>query len=218
MQGSALLAIWSEVPPESETDYLHWLTREHAVERITTDGFISMRVFRAENLEMRRYLIIYELENVSALDGPDYVRKLNNPTPWSQRIMPTLKNFVRGGGRIVARAGIGQGSFAIPIFMDSMPANGPTIVEALANEARVCGVLLMQTDQVKTGVKTREKGMRQKDESFAGLLLIDGLDAAAVSSALKTIAPSLMPNNEPAQNLYRQVFYLDTSCALYTLA
>jgi hypothetical protein len=118
MQGSALLAIWSDVPTESETDYLHWLTREHAVERVATDGFMAMRVFRAENLDARRYLIIYELDNITALDGPDYIRKLNNPTPWSQRIMPNLSNFIRGGGRLLARAGTGQGGALAAIIVD----------------------------------------------------------------------------------------------------
>ena len=212
MHGSALLAIWSDVPPESENDYLHWLTREHTLERVATGGFTSARVFRAENVEIRRYLIIYELDDVHALDGPDYVRKLNNPTPWSQRIMPVLKNFVRGGGQIIAQAGTGRGAFLIPITVDSMPAKGQAIVDALAREEGVCGVLLMQTDQAKTGVETREKTLRQKDKSFAGLLAIDGLDPEALASAcagLKAIAPSLMYNGDAHANLYRQLFHLD---------
>ena len=211
MHGSALLAIWSDVPPESENDYLHWLTREHTLERVATDGFMSARVFRAENVEIRRYLIIYELDDVHALDGPDYVRKLNNPTPWSQRIMPVLKNFVRGGDRSSPRPGQAKGRF-YPNHYRSIPAKGQAIVDALAREEGVCGVLLMQTDQAKTGVETREKTLRQKDKSFAGLLAIDGLDPDALASAcagLKAIAPSLMYDRDAPPNLYRQLFYLD---------
>jgi hypothetical protein len=204
MQGLALLAIWSDIPPDSETDYLHWLTREHAAERLSTEGFVAVRVFRAENIEARRYLIIYELESAGALDGPDYLRKLNNPTRWSQRIMPTLQNFVRGGGPIVARAGTGKGSFLLPITFASMPADGRTVVERLAREDRVCSVVLMQTDQARTGVETREKVMRRKDESFAGLLLIDALDASVAASVR---AASLLPVGERPPGLYRQVFH-----------
>jgi hypothetical protein len=206
MQGSALLEIWSDIPPESETDYLHWLTREHAAERLSTEGFVAVRVFRAENIEARRYLISYELESGDALEGPDYLRKLNNPTPWSQRIMPTLQNFVRGGGPIVARAGTGEGSFLLPIIFDSMPADGRAMVEALARQDRVCSVVLMQTDQARTRVETREKTMRRKDESFAGLLLIDALDASVAASAG---AASLLPVGERPPGLYRQVFHLE---------
>ena len=115
-----MLAIWSDVAPEAETDYLHWLTREHAAERISTAGFLSVRVFRAMDFDIRRYFIVYDLESPSALSGDDYVRKLNNPTPWSQRIMPTLKNFVRGGGRVTAASGSGQGGFAAAVALDDM--------------------------------------------------------------------------------------------------
>jgi hypothetical protein len=210
MYGSGLLAIWSDIPPESENDYLQWLTREHTLERVSTDGFMSARVFRAEDVDVRRYLIIYELADARAVDGPDYVRKLNNPTPWSRRIMPLLKNFVRGGGPIIARAGSGEGAFVVPIIIDSMPAKGQAVVDALALEDGVCGALLMQTDQTKTGVATREKTMRQKDETFVGLLLVDGLDADAMRSAwngLKATVPSLM-HRDAHPGLYRQVFGL----------
>ena len=57
-----------------------------------------------------RFFILYELEAPEVLDGPAYLARLNAPTPWSQRIMPQLGNFIRGGGIIVARAGRGEGS------------------------------------------------------------------------------------------------------------
>jgi hypothetical protein len=209
MHSSALLAIWSDVPPKFENDYLQWLTREHALERVSTHGFMSARVFRAESVGAQRYLILYELDDARALDGPDYVGKLNNPTPWSQRIMPVLENFVRGGGPIVARAGTGEGAFVMPIIFDSMPARGQAMVDALALEDGVCGVMLMQTDQAKTAVATREKTMRQKDETFVGLLLVDGLDEEALVSAcdvLKAVAPINSHRTHPG--IYRQVFRL----------
>ena len=47
MKADGFLAIWSDVPPEQETDYLHWLTREHAIERLAVEGFLGVRVYRA---------------------------------------------------------------------------------------------------------------------------------------------------------------------------
>lgn len=32
--GQAQLAIWRDVEPGQETDYLHWLTREHVLENV----------------------------------------------------------------------------------------------------------------------------------------------------------------------------------------
>ena len=105
MRGAGFLAIWSDVEPDHLVDYRHWLTREHTTERVTTKGFLGVRVFRAARSGINRFFILYELESPEVLDGPAYLARLNAPTPWSQRIMPQLGNFVRGGGVMSARAG-----------------------------------------------------------------------------------------------------------------
>ena len=87
MRGAGFLAIWSDVEPKALTDYRHWLTREHTTERVTTKGFLAVRVFRAERTEPDRFFILYELEAPEVLDGPAYLARLNAPTPWSQRII-----------------------------------------------------------------------------------------------------------------------------------
>src|SRR5215207_6690747 len=103
------LAIWSDVEKQEETNYLHWLTREHTAERVSIPGFLDVRVFRARLPEHCRYFILYRLEQPSVLSSERYLARLNAPTEWSQRIMPILQNFVRGGGRAVAEAGSGKG-------------------------------------------------------------------------------------------------------------
>ena len=110
MRGSGFLAIWSDVAAQDLTDYRHWLTREHTTERVTTRGFLASRVFRATRDDINRIFILYELEAPEVLDGEAYLARLNAPTPWSQRIMPKLGNFMRGGGTMVARAGRGEGA------------------------------------------------------------------------------------------------------------
>ena len=105
MKGAGFLAIWSDVELEEETDYLHWLTREHTSERLGVDGFLRVRVYRSLEAGVRRYFIHYELRSPDVLGSEAYLARLNAPTPWSQRIMPILGNFVRGGGRVLARAG-----------------------------------------------------------------------------------------------------------------
>ena len=74
-------------------------------------------MFRALGTDLRRFFILYELEGPEVLGGPDYLARLNAPTPWSQRIMATLGNFVRCGGGQVASRGAGQGGVvaAVPL-------------------------------------------------------------------------------------------------------
>jgi hypothetical protein len=205
MDEPGLLVIWSDIAASEETDYLHWLTREHTSERVSTEGFSVVRVFRALGIEARRYLIVYTLESPAALAGPDYVAKLDRPTPWTQRIMPRLKNFIRGGGRIAAESGIGGGGIVAPVILwETVPKDGATIVEALAREDRIAAVRLLETDKGRTTIQTREKSMRSGDRTFAGVLLVEGLDEEAVRHAVRHL--------DDAGTLYREIFSLERRC------
>jgi hypothetical protein len=192
MQGSGFLAIWSDVEASKETDYLHWLTREHTAERVGVKGFLATRVFRALGTDIRRFFILYELEAPEVLSGPDYLARLNSPTPWSQRIMPILGNFVRGGGRHVISRGTGQGGAIAAVQLHDVPSDGAGLVAGLASLDRIAAVRLFETDQAKTSIETREKSMRAHDRTFTGLLLIEGLDQPAVRTAVDRLA-SAMP-------------------------
>ena len=97
MQGAGYLAIWSDLTPQDKTDWAHWMTREHAIERVGVDGFLACRIFRALGVSVNRYFILYELEDERVVSSAGYLARLNAPTPWSQRIMPKLGNFARGG-------------------------------------------------------------------------------------------------------------------------
>jgi hypothetical protein len=114
-----------------------------------------------------------------------YLERLNAPTPWSQRIMPILGNFARGGGRLVAETGQGHGCALAAIRLDrpSDDIHGDKLANVAASD-RIVAVRLLETDPDRTDIATREKGMRAGDRTFAGLLLIEGLDELSVSTAV----------------------------------
>src|SRR5947209_14740589 len=131
MRGAGFLAIWSDVEQKTLADYRHWLTREHTTERVTTKGFLAVRVFQADLADINRFFILYELQSPEVLDGPAYLARLNAPTPWSQRVMPQLGNFVRGGGVITARAGRGEGFVIAALRIERLPRQPQWLAEAL---------------------------------------------------------------------------------------
>ncbi|MEK9970662.1 MAG: hypothetical protein VW600_16095, partial [Ferrovibrio sp.] len=163
MRGEGFLAIWSDVDAAQETDYLHWLSREHTAERLGVEGFIAVRVFKAIADGINRFLIIYELESAAALAGQPYLDRLNAPTPWSQRIMPILKNFARGGGRRVASMGAGRGGIIAVLRLETEPLPGEEVIGCLVAGDRIVAAHLLQTDRARTGIKTNEKGLRAND-------------------------------------------------------
>ena len=211
MEGVGYLAIWSDLAPEDETDWMHWITREHAAERVGIEGFLACRIFRALGTAANRYFILYELQNPETVGSPQYLARLNEPTPWSQRIMPRLQNFARGGGRVVASAGIGQSGVLAVLPLDGgPPGDAAALTSELAGFDRIAAARVLLTDQAQTSIQTREKGMREKDESFAGLLLIEGLDEAAVRDALWHLraAHKFEPGAIDTLPLYRLFFSL----------
>src|SRR4029453_448741 len=157
MTGSGFLAIWSDVTPEQETDYLHWLTREHTIERLSVDGFLAVRVYRSSLTNVCRYFIHYELCSADVLGSDAYLARLNAPTPWSQRIMPILGNFVRGGGRVVAKAGTGRGCALAALKLDSLTSiAGEALVDNITKGDRIVAASLLGTAQEQTSIQTRE--------------------------------------------------------------
>src|SRR4051812_31082681 len=215
MRGAGFLAIWSDVEPDNLTDYRHWLTREHTTERVTTSGFLAVRVFRATRADINRFFILYELESPEVLDGPAYMARLNAPTPWSQRIMPLLGNFIRGGGVMTARSGRGEGSTIAALRIDRLPGNPQRLADAIAACDGIAAVQIGATDLARTSVPTVEKGMRKDEGIFAGLVIVEALDEAALRGALRQatkVAPALFGGlKEP--EIYQGMFALDARIA-----
>lgn len=212
MLGAGYLAIWSDLTPSDETDWAHWITREHAAERVGVNGFLACRIFRALGTAANRYFILYELADESVVGSAEYLTRLNAPTPWSQRIMPRLGNFARGGGRVAASAGLGQGGIVAPLRLDAAPSFDIAEVTAgLARLDRIIAARVLLTDAANTSIKTSEKGMRSNDGSFAALMLIEGLDEAAVRAALHELRAKLSASDQSAiadLPLYRLAFGL----------
>jgi hypothetical protein len=75
MDGNGFLAIWSDLAPEDETDWVHWMTREHypsgCASRVSSDAEYSARV--------NRYFILYDLERPEFVGGAQYLARLNAP-------------------------------------------------------------------------------------------------------------------------------------------
>jgi len=203
MKNDGFLAIWSDIATESEIDYLHWLTREHTQERLAVTGFAAVRVFRLLRDDLRRYFIRYELRNAEVLSSQAYLNRLNHPTPWSQRIMPSLSNFIRGGGTVRRRTGLGQGGLlTIAKFDDALPSGGAALAQTVIRMDGIIAAEFLETDHSQTSIRTHEKGLRTGDQSFAGLFLVEGVREQALVTAVDHLGLTL------CDGIYTQVFEL----------
>jgi hypothetical protein len=188
--GRGFMAIWSDVAPVDLQFYHDWLLKEHFPERVGIPGFISARVFRRELSPDYQFFIIYETETPDVLASAAYVARLNDPTPKSQQVMPKLKNFVRGAGRVVQSSGVcGGGAVKALRFPEPAASLADEMVrrklfKQLIEMDRVLAVRLFEVDTAATTIQTEEKKIRiGKEEIYSQLLLIEAADFEALGAA-----------------------------------
>jgi hypothetical protein len=196
--GHGFMAIWSDVAPSDADFYYDWLLKEHFPERVGIPGFISARVFRRPTGQDFQFFIIYETESPEVLASPAYVARLNNPTPMTQKVMPKLKNFVRGAGSVVQSSGVCGGGTAKVMRFDEPhallgDANGRTaLFEKINGMDRVLAVRLFEVDTVATTIQTEEKKIRtSKEEIYRQLLVIEAADFDAFDAVSELLSAAL---------------------------
>src|SRR2546421_12354459 len=109
LAGQAVVAIWNGIAPEGRTEFYEWHNREHMPERVGIPGFRRGRRYIAK-YGTPEYFTLYEADSAEVLVGQDYLNRLNNPTPWTQRVPPNfLRDTSRGVCRVKFSQGLGQG-------------------------------------------------------------------------------------------------------------
>jgi hypothetical protein len=91
-----LLLTLTEPPPAMEEEFNAWYDGEHLAERLAIPGFRSAQRWVAELPPgAGKYLATYELDSIAVLTSQEYLRRFENPTPWSRRCLGRLVVFKR---------------------------------------------------------------------------------------------------------------------------
>jgi hypothetical protein len=146
-----------------------------------------------------QFFIIYETESPQVLASPAYVARLNNPTPMTQQVMPKLKNFVRGAGRVVQSNGVcGGGAAKVMRFEQSHPLLGDAAARSvlfgkIGEMHRVLAVRLFEVDTAATTIQTEEKKIRtSREEIYTQLLVIEAVDFEAFDAVSELLNATLL--------------------------
>ena len=168
--GTAALAVWLECVPEAEADFDRWYREQHLAERLAVPGFLRGRRFQAVR-GAPKYFAFYETEGAEVLRSPTYLARLNNPTEWTRRVMPQVRNFTRGIYRPVhTEGGPGSGRAAQAVAtlrLDHVAGREEALRarycnEALKATAGVPGVIsatLFEADPAAPGGATIERSL-----------------------------------------------------------
>jgi hypothetical protein len=191
MLGRAAVAMWWDVAPEMQSDWEDWHSHEHMPERLGIPGFLRGTRWVAESGEPS-YFVCYEVTNLRTITSGAYLERLNNPTPWSQKMMPLHRNMVRSLCRVRATFGGGIAHALAAIRFSPAPRSGASLSKWLAAEALpklserkgLTGAHLLESQPMAGAPQTAEQKMRGKDAQADWVLLVCGYDADAVRAVV----------------------------------
>lgn len=222
LTGDALLAIWHDIEPAAQDEYVEWHTREHMPERLSVLGFTVGKRLINHDLGRYRYGTIYGGENLEVFCSPAYLERLNNPTPWSLRVQPTFRNFLRIACVRLASRGIGEGGALATVRLDFADGAGErdlrggahALAGALLEITGVCCAHVALAHPEVSGVRTRETELRPEmsETSFDALVLVEGSGRPELETVIgeieRTVASSGCGLGDPVSLVYNLAYQL----------
>lgn len=190
LTGKAAVAMWWHIAPEHRAEFLDWHTHEHHPERLRIDGFRRGTRWASED-NATGFFVMYELAAREALAGPAYMERLNNPTPWSVKMMPHHAQMVRSLCDVTGSEGAGNGRFMLTVRLS--PAAGreaelrtclQALLPMLSMQRGIAGAHLLEASALGNVAQTQEQRIRGGDGTADWVLLVCGYDADAMRGLL----------------------------------
>ena len=221
--GPAAMLLSFDVLPQAVAEHDHWHTHEHLPERLAIPGFL--RGTRWVALQgAPRYVVLYEVAGLQVLSSPAYLERLNQPSPWTARIMPHYRDMRRGFCTVSGSFGLGLGHVAT--LLRFKPADGAAdslrhwlaqqLLPTLPGQPGLGGAHLLEG--AATPVMTTEQRIRGADAAIDWAVLVSGYAQAALGDlALLGLAHSALEAHG-ARDIDEALYRLDYTLGAIELA
>jgi len=177
--------MWWDVAPERRAEFEDWHSHEHFPERLSIPGFLRGSRWTS-SAGGEGFFVMYELDVYDTLTSPHYLARLNNPTPWSAKMMPHHRNMVRSQCLVVETYRGGIARCVATTRLSPKAANADALrgrlASTLADLVTVPGITgghLLQTQTPRVAA-TLEQRIRGADQVADWILLVSGYDAQTV--------------------------------------
>jgi hypothetical protein len=185
--GKAAMLLSFDVADEAIAEHDEWHTREHLPERLSVPGFLRGTRWVAVHGQPR-YAVLYEVEQLDTLQSPAYLERLNQPTPWTSKMMPHYRGMVRGLCSVAASRGFGIGHVAALIRFSAAPGAssplddwlGGRLLPWLAQQPGLGSVHWLKG--ALNAQMTHEQRLRGIDAGVGQALLATGYSQAALQA------------------------------------
>jgi hypothetical protein len=213
--GSGALAIWNGIAGEAAEEFYRWHNGEHMPERVGVPGFLRGRRYLSTRAPLD-YFTLYETESPATIGSAPYVARLNEPTPWTRRMLPHFRSTVRVGCRVAASHGRGQGGGLLTVRVfprDPRRWDEPDLATVF-EVAGVIGVHLLEPVPETTRIQTKEKELRgarpgDGEGPEPWVLLVELNDPELAEDVLRDPLAGLASRPDAVSGAYRLQFSLD---------
>lgn len=138
-------------------------------------------------------MVLYEVESLATLASQAYLARLNNPTPWTSRMMAHYRGMRRGLCSVLGSFGYGQGGDAALIRFAPLESRAAELQRWLLEDAlpripRTDGLgsaHLLQGAQA--AAMTNEQRIRGADRGVDSAVILNGYDAEAVAEHARAL-------------------------------
>ena len=185
--GSAAMLLSFDIEASAIEEHDRWHSHEHLPERLSIPGFLRGTRWVATG-PGPRYMVLYEVESLATLASAAYLERLNNPSPWTTRMMPHYRGMVRGLCAVVGSVGPGQGGVAalVRYSVDAQQADALNrwllgeALQAVAQRPGLASAHLLHGAQA--AAMTQEQSIRGADRAVDSALIVTGYDSDAVGA------------------------------------
>jgi hypothetical protein len=199
LAGMGVVATWHDVPPDAKGEFCEWHSRERLPGHVGIPGFRRGRRYLAVT-GAPEFFSLYEADSPEVLVGQDYLNRLNAPTEWTRRVVPSLRNVARAICRVLFTSGVGSGGVLLTTRFDIAAGERGGAIEALTRRILppltyrhgIAGVHLCLADDGMTGIETAETALcATAPRAGPWVVLIEGNSVGDVRGAGEALAPGL---------------------------
>ncbi|HEX5092972.1 MAG TPA: hypothetical protein VFV84_09825 [Burkholderiales bacterium] len=185
--GSAAMLLNFDILAESVAEHDDWHTHEHFPERLSIPGFVRGTRWTAVR-GAPRYFVLYEVAGLGVLTSPAYLARLNQPTPWTRKMMASYRGMRRGFCAVTGSFGAGLGQAARLLHFKPGAQAAPLRdwllgehLPALPSKPGFTGAHLLEA--AATPPMTDEQKIRGADASVDWAIVLAGYDEDALAGA-----------------------------------
>jgi|SRR5690348_1718019 hypothetical protein len=183
--GPAAMLLSFDLAPEAILEHDDWHTHEHLPERLSIPGFLRGTRWVAVH-GRPRYLVLYEVAELETLTSTAYLKRLNNPSAWTSKMMPHYRGMSRGLCSVVGSFGLGMGNMTYLVRFKAQPdAEGSLrrwllddVLSQIPDQRGVSGGHLLEG--AATAQMTNEQRIRGVDAGVDSALLLVGYESQAL--------------------------------------